>query len=185
MLGVDRPLTWRQDAQGLAIDLPESLQDERKPPLPARMGLPGRDGRMNMLIPFVAALVALAVICCGVDAQLPGTRIALPLRTRDRDNHASVRSIEVQGAQLAVVVMDMWNSHWDATYTARSAAIVPAMNQFLHDARAAGAVVIFSPTTMIEFPGNAIYSATRQRAAAKSLPDRPLPAMRPSSRPSL
>jgi nicotinamidase-related amidase len=97
------------------------------------------------------------------------------LRTRDANNQPNERPISFDPARVAIIVMDMWNSHWDPIYTARSDAIVPGMNQFLHNARAAGATIVLSPTALIDHPGNTVYRDMRQRARAVALPDVPIP----------
>jgi hypothetical protein len=97
------------------------------------------------------------------------------LRTRDADNQPHERPLSFDPARVGIIVMDMWNSHWDPIYTARSDAIVPAMNQFLHNARSAGATIVFSPTALIDLAGNAVYHDMRQRARAIALPDVPIP----------
>jgi len=100
--------------------------------------------------------------------------ITLPMQKRDRNNKPSVERVEVQARELGIIVMDMWDSHWDRTYQERSGALVPKLNQFLHDARAAGAIVIYSPTAMIE-NGRRVYGEAKQRQSVKDLPDVPIP----------
>ncbi len=100
-----------------------------------------------------------------------GQAVTLPLQTRDENNQPRVVEVRANAARIGVVVMDMWDKHWDPLATHRVAALVPRMNQFLHNARAAGAQIIFSPSNTVQ----STYAASRQRQAVLALPQALLP----------
>lgn len=122
-------------------------------------------------------VLRLAAMVCGVWVFLgpawasAGQIVTLPLQTRDEKNQPHIAEVRVDAARIGVVVMDMWDKHWDPLATHRVAALVPRMNQFLHNARAAGAQVIFSPSNTVQ----STYGASRQRQAVLALPRAPLP----------
>jgi len=73
-------------------------------------------------------------------------------------------------ARTAVVVIDMWDRHWCATYTARVGNLVPRMNLALDAARKLGIQVVFAPSDVVDF-----YRDTPQRKAMQAIPAQPEP----------
>src|SRR3974377_1625440 len=128
-------------------------------------GLPMICRATSRPLPFIVAIL-LAAYCTLAPHWLPAAVTTLPLQTRDEENRPQVKEAKIEAARIGVVVMDMWDKHWDPLATRRVTAMVPRMNQFLHNSRAAGAHVIFSPSNTI----NATYAATRQRQAVLLLP---------------
>jgi hypothetical protein len=73
---------------------------------------------------------------------------------------------------LAVVVSDMWDTHWCETLAAGTAALAIHIDAFLDDVRSVGGVVIHAPTQTEPF-----YESSPQYVAARSL-RRPIPKRR-------
>ena len=72
---------------------------------------------------LAAAVVAACLLACSAAAAV----VTLPLRTRDDQNRPKVIEVQVDAAKIGVVVMDMWDRHWDPLATRRIAALVPRM----------------------------------------------------------
>ena len=49
--------------------------------------------------------------------------ITLPMQKRDKSNKSSVEQVKLEAHEIGIIVMDMWDSHWDRTYQGRSGAI--------------------------------------------------------------
>ncbi|MDR2470035.1 MAG: NPCBM/NEW2 domain-containing protein [Tannerella sp.] len=82
-----------------------------------------------------------------------------------------VTPVETDPTKTAIIVIDMWNSHWCMTTAERVSAMVPRMNDVLEVARRAGMQVIWDPTDVVNaYSGYPQY----ERAIAverKSAPD--------------
>jgi nicotinamidase-related amidase len=86
-------------------------------------------------------------------AHTPDT-LAFDLRTRDpASGEIRVNRQVFRTRQLAVLVMDVWNSHPDPDMASRSSALIPQLNQGLDAARAMGIPVIFCPNEVEPPPG--------------------------------
>jgi nicotinamidase-related amidase len=99
------------------------------------------------------------------DAQ---TAVALVAQTRDADGATVRRTLALQPAKTAVVVVDMWDRHWCTTYTTRVGNLVPRMNQTLDAARKLGLQVVFAPSDVVAF-----YKDAPQRKAMLAVPQHP------------
>ena len=110
----------------------------------------------------------------GFSAEGVGQTVTLPLRTRDSENRVHIREAKVKASEIAIIVMDMWDNHWDPCWVAHAGARAEPINRFLHGARAAGAVIILSPTSLIDANGG-VYARVKQREAAKRVPECPMP----------
>ena len=71
---------------------------------------------------------------------------SLDLQQRDDSGEIIVTRQTFHGSQLAVLVVDTWNSHPDSEMASRTAALVQRMNQALDAARDLGITVIFCPS---------------------------------------
>lgn len=92
--------------------------------------------------------------------------ITLNLQRRDASGRVIVTPETFKGSQLAILIIDMWNSHPDPEMASRTAALIPRMNQALDAARALGIRVIFCPNS-VSAPAGA------DRAAFAGLPNQP------------
>lgn len=74
-------------------------------------------------------------------------------------------------SKYAVIVVDMWNTHWCKTATLRVNEVAPRMDAFIRQAREFGALIIWAPSDVVD---NKEYkdSAPRERArkAKKAVP---------------
>jgi hypothetical protein len=130
--------------------------------------------RTHAILILLATLVGVGVTPHSALAE--ETRlITLPLRTRDAKGKVQIDEVQVRGSELAVIVMDMWDNHWDPNWVAHAGARAEPINRFLHRARAEGAVVILSPTNLITGYGGPVYQNTKQRQAAAQTPKSVVP----------
>jgi nicotinamidase-related amidase len=78
----------------------------------------------------------------------------LDQQRRDDSGQIIVTRRTFQGRQLALLVVDTWDSHPDPAMASRTAALVPRMNQALDAARDLGITVIFCPSDCLaDFDG--------------------------------
>ncbi|HEU5122864.1 MAG TPA: hypothetical protein VFW05_02235 [Verrucomicrobiae bacterium] len=71
--------------------------------------------------------------------------IALDLKTRNSSGQATIARQTFLPSQLAILVIDVWDSHPDPEMASRISALIPRMNQTLDAARRLGISVIFCP----------------------------------------
>ncbi len=92
-------------------------------------------------------------VCAANSVQVPLTGLGLNTRTFALDlqkrtpgtGQINVTRQVFSGSQLAVIIMDVWNSHPDPEMAARGTALIPWMNQVLDAARSLGITIIFCP----------------------------------------
>ena len=90
--------------------------------------------------------------------------LSLDLQTRDSPaSQPEHMTRTISSSQMAILVIDMWDSHPDPGEASRTAALIPMMNQALDSARAQGIPVIFCPNE-VPLPAGA------DRSVFESLP---------------
>jgi nicotinamidase-related amidase len=90
---------------------------------------------------------------------------------------ALVRRVEEVAPRLALIICDVWDTHWCATARQQADELAPRINRLAVAVRHAGGVVIHAPSqTKAFYESNAQFLRARETAA-------PLPAHRP--RPSI
>jgi type 1 glutamine amidotransferase/nicotinamidase-related amidase len=77
-----------------------------------------------------------------------------------------------EASQTSVIVCDMWDRHWCKGATRRVGELVPAMNEFIIQARNAGALIIHAPSDTVGYYANhPARIRARQAPRAANLPD--------------
>jgi nicotinamidase-related amidase len=104
-------------------------------------------------------------------AETPARKIRLELRQRHPSGKAFASAADVDVNKTAVVVVDMWTSHYCRAATAATTALVPKMNRALDAARNLGMQVILAPSGY----DLKIWEGKPQRLGITSLPYYPLP----------
>jgi hypothetical protein len=89
----------------------------------------------------------------------------LDLQRRDPSGRITVTPTTFQGSQMAVIVVDLWDSHPDSEMASRTDALVPRLNQALDAARDLGISVIFCPSDLLNQ-----YAGTPYRINIVNLP---------------
>ena len=118
------------------------------------------------------ALLSLVAVATSAGAAAePPKPFPLTVQTRDAEGKPINRGITIDPARTAVVVIDMWDRHWCKTYTERVGNMVPRMNETLAAARKLGIQVVFAPSDVLGFYGDA-----PQRKAMLAIPQQPVPA---------
>lgn len=117
----------------------------------------GSSGKCPPTIPVISALAP---------GQSPPT-FALDLQKRDAAGNPFITRQVFQGRQLALIVMDVWDSHPDPSMASRTSALLPRLNEALDAARALGITVIFCPN---EVP----LPSAADTASFAGLPNQPL-----------
>ena len=102
---------------------------------------------------------------------MPARTIRLKLRQRDPRGRVFRSAADVDVTKTAVIVVDMWASHYCPAMTAETAALVPKMNRALGAARNLGMQVIFAPSGY----DLKSWEGKPQRLGITSLPYYPLP----------
>ena len=109
-----------------------------------------------------ANTVSLPLSGQGVNAKT----FTLDLQRRNTSGQVAITRSTFLGSQMAVIVVDTWNSHPDSEMASRVDSMVPRMNQALDAARDLGITVIFSPSDCL---GD--YAGTAYRTAIMNLPN--------------
>ncbi len=111
-------------------------------------------------------------------------RFALDLQRRDPASGLPYLKRQVfSGSQLAILVMDVWNSHPDPEMASRGSALIPRINEALAAARALGITVIFCPNE-VPAPAGAnttVFARLANRAYVDNGFNPPLPSYTDSS----
>ncbi|MFN0169026.1 MAG: isochorismatase [Bryobacteraceae bacterium] len=123
----------------------------------------------------------------GLPLRASARTIRLPLRSRVEAFKGSGHWREVRVDQdfdlgrTALLICDMWNQHWCRGATERVEILTRTMEPFLQAARAAGVVIIHSPSDVMDFYKDtpqrrrAIEAPAAQPERSLQLPDPPLP----------
>ena len=144
------------------------------------------------LLPCVLSIVLLAIAGCGSssataeadrtsDTTAAGADDAesfgMTARTRGVvENGSDVEVVEKplhwKAAETAVVLCDVWDSHWCAGARRRLDAMIPRMNEVVKAVRGKGGLIVHAPSDTMKF-----YENTPQRLLAKNAPhaDPPIP----------
>ncbi len=89
-----------------------------------------------------------------------------PIRYRPEPNAAPLgESVDLDPAQTALLVCDVWDAHWCRGASVRVADMAPALNATLRTAREAGILIIHAPSDTMDF-----YRDAPQRTAAEQSP---------------
>jgi nicotinamidase-related amidase len=79
-----------------------------------------------------------------------GKKLKMTFQTRDAvSGEVILTPGEIEPSKTAIIVIDMWNSHWCMTASQRVSAMVPRMNKVLGIARQLGMQVIWNPSDVI------------------------------------
>jgi len=119
----------------------------------------------------VCGLVVGSALGGEADPPNAGSRtVPLKVQRRAEDGRAVIETLSIDPARTAVVIIDMWDRHWCATYTARVGNMVPRMNQTLRAARKLGVQVVHAPSDTMAF-----YEDHPRRKAMLAIPQQPVP----------
>lgn len=120
---------------------------------------------------FVAILLAALAGGAGLSMRNSlGGPLSVTAQTRDAAGHKVRQKVALDPARTAIVVIDMWDRHWCATFTMRVGNLVPRMNRVMDAARKLGIQVVFAPSDVVEF-----YRDAPQRQAMLAIPQHPEP----------
>jgi nicotinamidase-related amidase len=117
-------------------------------------------------------LLAVILLCPGAFAQ--SKKLTLNCQTRNAATGEQISApAELNPEKTAIIVIDMWNSHWCMTASERVSAMVPRMNEVLAIARTLGMQVIWNPSDVIT-----AYSGYPQYERAVAVEQRKAPEIR-------
>jgi hypothetical protein len=104
------------------------------------------------------------------DLLVSGTEpFVLTFQTRNSADSILVKSKKMEGSQVAIIVMDMWDRSGCDSITEQINTLIGPMNKTLAVARQLGISVVFSPSEVTEF-----YKDLPQREVMKELPNHTL-----------
>jgi nicotinamidase-related amidase len=90
------------------------------------------------------------VLLIGFSIQSQAKKINLNFLTRNAaTGEAIVTPTELDPAKTAIIVIDMWNSHWCMTASERVSAMVPRMNAVIGVARELGMQIVWNPSDVV------------------------------------
>ncbi|HVM47507.1 MAG TPA: LamG-like jellyroll fold domain-containing protein [Candidatus Acidoferrum sp.] len=117
-----------------------------------------------------SALLTVNSSANGISIPLSGKgyndkTFTLNLQNRNESGDLVVTPQAYRGSQMAVLVVDVWNSHPDSVMASRTASLVPRLNETLDAARDLGIAVIFCPSDCL-----ADYDGTSYRSDIMNLP---------------
>ncbi|MDR1129872.1 MAG: NPCBM/NEW2 domain-containing protein [Prevotellaceae bacterium] len=98
-----------------------------------------------------ASLFINILLFCTVAVSPAYSRnITLNCQTRNAaTGEAIMTPTRVDPAKTAVIIIDMWNSHWCMTASERVSAMVPRMNSVLSAARELGMQIVWNPSDVV------------------------------------
>ncbi len=124
----------------------------------------------------VFSLLLAAALPAGSAAQKSSRSFSLTLRARVQpfpavDTFAEARvNADFSTSRTAIIITDMWDKHWCRGATMRVSEIASRMEPLLHQARAAGILIIHAPSDTMSY-----YADAPGRKLAKDAPDAALP----------
>ncbi len=111
--------------------------------------------------------------CLSVFSQYKAKKLFVNYQTRGADGETILTPTELIPEKTAILIIDMWNSHWCMTAAERVSAMVPRMNAVLQAARKLGMQVIWNPSDVVT-----AYSGYPQYERAIAVVSRKAPAIR-------
>ena len=121
---------------------------------------------------FLSATVIL-FFCLNSCVQSKSEKLLFNYQTRTADGETILTPTALEPDKTAIVIIDMWNSHWCMTASERVSAMVPRMNAVLQAARELGMQVIWNPSDVVS-----AYSGYPQYEKAVAVVSRPTPKVR-------
>ena len=117
----------------------------------------------------IFALIGMTSTLLAATPKVP----TLQLHTRSREAGGTVASkpktsektINWDPQKTAVIVVDMWDGHWCKGAAKRVAELAAPLNKFVADARHRGVLVVYCPSTCVDF-----YKDTAARLRAIDAP---------------
>jgi nicotinamidase-related amidase len=119
---------------------PEIAKSDRQNLLPSK-----HPPEIHALTRWLLACVATIPILLSSSASGAPVPLSLDLKTRNSSGQVSVNRQSFLTSELAILVIDVWDSHPDPEMASRISALIPRMNQTLDAARRLGIPVIFCP----------------------------------------
>jgi nicotinamidase-related amidase len=84
-----------------------------------------------------------------ISISLSAQEMIFNLQKCDAEGRETIVPTRLDPTKTAIVVIDMWNSHWCMTAAQRVGAMVPRMNRTLDAARRAGMTVVWNPSDVV------------------------------------
>ncbi|MDR1981699.1 MAG: NPCBM/NEW2 domain-containing protein [Tannerellaceae bacterium] len=99
---------------------------------------------------IILSTFIIAALCMTTAVRSHAGDITLNCETRNPVTGEVIRkATTLDPSKTAVIVIDMWNSHWCMTASERVSAMVPRMNQALTIARELGMQIIWNPSDVV------------------------------------
>ena len=118
---------------------------------------------------FIVAMFL--VSCLTVYSQSTTRKLKVNYQVGNSSGETVTQATELNPKQTAIIIIDMWNSHWCMTAAERVASMVPRMNEALRIARDLGMQIVWNPSDVItSYSGYPQYEkavAVEQRATPK------------------
>lgn len=116
---------------------------------------------------WICAAITLLVAMFASAAEKP---LQLTLRKRGEVKDAGVwevteKSAAWDPARTAVIICDLWDTHWCKGAASRAAAMAPRIDRFAKSIRAGGGLIVHAPSDTMKF-----YEGTPQRRRAMEAP---------------
>ncbi|MEA1950882.1 MAG: hypothetical protein U9N87_05825, partial [Planctomycetota bacterium] len=121
---------------------------------------------------FLRGLIAIGL---SVGLIQPAGAVWLDVRTRDAGGEALQQTVDFDPTKTAVVVIDMWDSHYDDVFLSRAPNVIPRMNQTMEVCRDLGMQVVWAPAGCIPYYENPANEGYAQRQAMTAIPYHAMP----------
>ena len=89
------------------------------------------------------------VSCLTVYSQPKIKKLIVNYQVGNSSGEIITQTTELNPEKTAIIIIDMWNSHWCMTAAERVASMVPRMNEVLRIARNLGMQIIWNPSDVI------------------------------------
>ncbi|MDR3227879.1 MAG: hypothetical protein LBT53_00435 [Puniceicoccales bacterium] len=118
-----------------------------------KASLLGAAARAGLLLGVSAAFLGAPATVSAAPADAAGT-VTLQLRKRSPEGEVSIKPTPWKVEETAIIVGDMWDTHWCTHAAARVNELAPAVNTFLNAARAKGIKIVHAPSECMGFYKN-------------------------------
>lgn len=97
-------------------------------------------------------------------------QLRLHMRQRSKPNKVTERTADWDVAKTAIIICDMWDSHYCRSAAQRLGVMVPRMNQVITAARAHGVMVIHAPSGCMDMYADMPYRKRMKQMPAAEVP---------------
>jgi nicotinamidase-related amidase len=115
--------------------------------------------------------IATSTYAADADAFKLTARYRTPDPSKEGEYKVAEKALDWNAKKTAVIVIDMWNTHWCNSASRRTGELAPRINQFVVEARKRGATIIHAPSdTMKTYADHPARKRAMETPVSKNLP---------------